>query len=428
VSLSVLCQAQDQFPELQKKLDGLFTLTKTTADRTDIVTAGSVLVLHKEGMLMCSTQAAIGLKNTYKGGRLSPGRMSWGLEMGLAQPDLPTAQVPTRQFVPGEKFWVTGISAEKNGVNIKVFSDPFDDVRYYGSIEIPFNKKAMPSDDEILKTIAEVVTVDPGEAAAAANSGGAPAPPPAPGSAAAAAVSEDPLTAIRKGLSGIFVLATLKKDTGDIAKAGSIIQFKKDGFTMWTTEDGVSPIFQYKDGKFSMPASAWLTAHNKLYAKDEQLNPENVPKRKFVAGEKCWIVGYTVVENGVYLSFVSDLFQDVRYQGEIWFPFERKQPTPAPAQFMKLMDDVISVEPPPAEEAAAPAPAPAAPAAPAPAAIAPVPPPAAPPKVVALGQTRAEVEAILGSPTKEAKVGQKDIYYYPDMKVIFVAGKVSDIQ
>jgi hypothetical protein len=48
--------------------------------------------------------------------------------------------------------------------------------------------------------------------------------------------------------------------------------------------------------------------------------------------------------------------------------------------------------------------------------------------MVTLGQTHDEVAAILGQPTKVAVLGAKEIDYYPDMKVTFVNGKVTDIQ
>jgi hypothetical protein len=38
------------------------------------------------------------------------------------------------------------------------------------------------------------------------------------------------------------------------------------------------------------------------------------------------------------------------------------------------------------------------------------------------------VVAALGQPVKKAKVGTKDIYYYKDLKVTFVNGKVKDVQ
>jgi hypothetical protein len=61
----------------------------------------------------------------------------------------------------------------------------------------------------------------------------------------------------------------------------------------------------------------------------------------------------------------------------------------------------------------------------------PPPPPDAPPaapKTIEKGQTKEVVVAILGQPSKVVKLGTKEIYYYPDMKVIFVSGKVTDVQ
>ena len=50
------------------------------------------------------------------------------------------------------------------------------------------------------------------------------------------------------------------------------------------------------------------------------------------------------------------------------------------------------------------------------------------PVTVALGQTTDEVTAILGKPMKTANLGPKVIYYYDGMKVVFKAGKVSDVE
>lgn len=36
--------------------------------------------------------------------------------------------------------------------------------------------------------------------------------------------------------------------------------------------------------------------------------------------------------------------------------------------------------------------------------------------------------ATFGQPQKVANLGAKEIYYYPDMKVTFVNGKVTDVQ
>jgi hypothetical protein len=52
----------------------------------------------------------------------------------------------------------------------------------------------------------------------------------------------------------------------------------------------------------------------------------------------------------------------------------------------------------------------------------------APPVTVSMGQSIAQVEAIMGKPKSTANVGQKTIYVYSGLKVIFVDGKVNDVQ
>jgi hypothetical protein len=54
------------------------------------------------------------------------------------------------------------------------------------------------------------------------------------------------------------------------------------------------------------------------------------------------------------------------------------------------------------------------------------PPPAT--ATVALGQTTSEVTSILGAPKQIVDLGAKQIYKYPDLKVIFIDGKVSDVE
>jgi hypothetical protein len=51
-----------------------------------------------------------------------------------------------------------------------------------------------------------------------------------------------------------------------------------------------------------------------------------------------------------------------------------------------------------------------------------------PPPTISLGQTMDQVTAALGQPLKVAKLGVKVIFYYKDMKVTFMNGKVSDVQ
>jgi hypothetical protein len=50
------------------------------------------------------------------------------------------------------------------------------------------------------------------------------------------------------------------------------------------------------------------------------------------------------------------------------------------------------------------------------------------PVTIAVGQTIADVVAQVGNPGRIADLGQKKTYFYKDMKIVFVDGKVSDVQ
>jgi len=275
--LSIGLQAQgDPTTLIQEKLVTQYKLTKTTADRSDIVTAGDVVLLHKDGLMMCGASSSYAFSNTYSNGvlaanyknRAKDAVKSWGLGhlpvfgSGVSATDAANNGCPSRKFVAGEKFWVTGIAAQKDGILISTYSDPYPDpsgnqVHYYGEIKFTFAKGSVPPADNFVKTVSEVFTVAPAD-----DKGG---------------------------------------DQGGQGDQGS--------------------------------------------------------------------------------------------------------------------------------QSAAPAAPPAAPQAPM-QAIAPPPPPsdAPPPPTIAIGQTKAQVTAAFGQPAKTAKVGAKEVYTYPDMKVTFTNGKVSDVE
>ena len=51
-----------------------------------------------------------------------------------------------------------------------------------------------------------------------------------------------------------------------------------------------------------------------------------------------------------------------------------------------------------------------------------------PTKSVELGQSPEQIEGILGQPERKGNLGSKVVYVYRDMKIIFLNGKVSDVQ
>lgn len=200
VCLPASSQAGDAATLDQEKLVSQIKLTKTTADRSDIVTAGDTVLLHKDGLMMCSVGSSYAYSNTYANGVLAANNnnrtkafFKGHLPFGGGGSDATTG-CTSRKFVAGEKFWVTRVDLLKDGILVATFSDPYpdsagDQVRYYGEIKFPFPRgEAVPPPDEFVKTVYEVITVAPsddsnnnqGGAPAPATAPAAPAPPPAP--------------------------------------------------------------------------------------------------------------------------------------------------------------------------------------------------------------------------------------------------------
>jgi len=240
---------------------------------------------------------------------------------------------------------------------------------------------------------------------------------------------------IQQKLEAEFVLTKLTADGTDIIKSGSIVVLHKDGFMMATLDNEYPPTNTYANGAFSMGfASSVGLGH---FLKSHGDVASSIKQRRFLSDEKFFITAYKVSDDGVVLSFYSDPYQDIRYHGQMKFPF--KHGVPPADDVMKTIAEAVTVAPSDdAKDSAAAAPAAAAPAAPAPtpaaaiAPIAPPPPPAdaapPPPKTISLGQTKDQVVASFGQPQKVIKLATKEIDTYPDMKVTFVKGKVTDVQ
>src|ERR1017187_5862034 len=110
-------------------------MTKVTADKSDIVTPGSVLVRQKDGLLMYSIDTKVQPTSTYKNGKISMGfgtALGTSILLGQMQPGANTSNVPQRKFVAGEKFWVTAFDIQEGNVVLQFYSDPYENVRYQG--------------------------------------------------------------------------------------------------------------------------------------------------------------------------------------------------------------------------------------------------------------------------------------------------------
>ena len=176
---------------IQQKLAAQFPLTKATADRTDIVTAGAVLVLEKDNLLMYTVTTTLPASNTYKNGKISnvsiPKCTFCSYVPGLSSAAAQIPNVDSRKFVAGEKFWVTKIDVHDDGVVFNLFSDPYSDVRYYATLKFPFAKGVTPPTDQVMSTVAEVLKVQPADDSGGSGGGAEQPQPPAPASQTAQA-------------------------------------------------------------------------------------------------------------------------------------------------------------------------------------------------------------------------------------------------
>jgi hypothetical protein len=278
-----------------------------------------------------------------------------------------------------------------------------------------------------------------------------------------AAYAEDQSAAIQKKLESEYQLTKTNYDKSDIVTAGSVVVLQKDKVLMLAASSTNPCRNTYKDGQIKQSGPCAANERLKKFSglKSHIPGASNAPdspsSHTFVTGEKFWVTKIEVrdagKDPGIVFSFFTDAISDVRYATTLLIPFGAF--TPTPDQALKLVQEVITVAP--AEDAkkddkdakkddkaqaaapggqpdaapapaAAPPPPPAAPAEAAPAPIAPPPPPPPDPTEVSEGQTIDQVVAALGQPTKKAKVGPKEIYYYKDLKVTFIDGKVKDVQ
>jgi len=235
---------------------------------------------------------------------------------------------------------------------------------------------------------------------------------------------QDQKAEIQKRLSSQFVLTQPTKDRSDIATAGAVLVLHKSNLLMYATSNPIPPQSTYKKGKITLNAfgkNFWRDFGNAMATPGSSVD---IVQRTFVTGEKFWVTNVDIKDDGVIFRFFSDPVDDVRYFGELKFPFPKGHIPPAD-ELMNTIAEVLTVENSDntvAGTATAEAPPPPIPPPPPPADT---PPP--PPKTVALGQTKDQVVATFGQPKKAATLGAKEIYYYPDMKVTFVNGKVADV-
>jgi hypothetical protein len=448
-ALQLAAQSPDPVAVLQQRLNAQFKLTRSTADRSDIVTAGDVIQIHQDGLIMYATNSPLPPSNTSKNGKISQGFSGFGkdLAIGMASPEGTTSNdYAKRRWVAEEKCWVTSIQAQKDGVVFQLYSDPYNDVRYYANLKIPYpNKKEIPTPDVFLPIVASVLTVvgqdnsgsQPSEAAAAPG-----APAAAPADAPASGLQPSTFTGqfIQQGTGLLLYLYPdgSTKVTGPDGRARSFGQFSVSGDSItvesWVTNSTIAAKIEGNTLTFSK-RNVWTRS-------GDAPAPSIAPSQAATPAQMAAVSGeYIQQANGRHLtlpadgSYTTTLTSGKSIAGQYSVDGSTVVVT-APAaiagsRFSLVGDKLVAIGGTDIWVRTGNAPAPAAPATPA-AALQPIapppPPPDMPPPTVSMGQNKDQVTAILGQPTKAAKIGVKEIYYYKDMKVTFTNGKVSNVE
>jgi hypothetical protein len=191
--------------------------------------------------------------------------------------------------------------------------------------------------------------------------------------------------------------ATLSPDR--ITRQGAVLVIRKDGITADLSSDVLGSVTKVRDGQVGETGGAAAA----LLTKEKS--------RIFKPGERVYLTDIKIGKREVMLLLLSvDMFdvaskgttRQTRYKAALKFEFpDGYLATAAVADVEQAIEAVVATE----------------------AAVA-----AASTKTIALGQTRAQVEDILGKPERIVDLGAKVIYVYKDMKVTFVDGKVTDVQ
>jgi len=204
---------------IQQALNGQYVMTKIK-DKMDIVTPGTVLLLQKSGLAMYSTASPMPPVNTYKNGKISQGMGGFGRDLAITAArggEGTAADLPQRKFSSGDGLWITEATVQKDAIVLMLYSDIIDDVRYYAQLKFPFEKHVVPSVDDALARINEVLTIKPPDAADST-------PPPN------VLQNQDVIKMVKAGLDDSIIIAKIKTSACQFDTApDSLIQLKQSG-------------------------------------------------------------------------------------------------------------------------------------------------------------------------------------------------------
>lgn len=204
---------------------------------------------------------------------------------------------------------------------------------------------------------------------------------------------------LKEALEAKYGLTKVSWDKVRVTDPGPVYVVKAEGINADRATDVTTLVNKIVDGHVEQPKGFGASLFSKQTTK--QLNP----------GDHLYLTKIDVNNKGILLWFISTEtadYQDkgstrqTRYRAVLGFQLpEALMEASQVDAIKKIIDPIVQLK---ADAQAANT------------------------KTVELGQTPDQVKAALGAPDKVVKLGAKDIYVYKDMKVIFVDGKVSDVE
>lgn len=204
---------------------------------------------------------------------------------------------------------------------------------------------------------------------------------------------------LKTGLEAVYSLTKQATLSDRITKQGTVVVARKDGITADLASDMRYSVTKVTDGAVGEEggavAAVFTKERSRIFRKDERL----------------FVTDIDAYDDGVMLKVLSCDTTDInekgstkpmRYKGAVKFMYAKGAGPGLQVADIKAMIDPVLL---PESEASA-----------------------VNTKTIGLGQTRGQVEEILGKPERIVDLGAKVTYVYKDMKVIFVDGKVADVQ
>jgi hypothetical protein len=206
-------------------------------------------------------------------------------------------------------------------------------------------------------------------------------------------------SAIKDALEAKYQLTKTGVDRVRITQPGTVFIVQKDGISGDLASDMTFLNNKVHDGQVAQAGGFMASMQGKTTSRDLKSGDKVYLFRIDVKDDQ---VQFFVITCDTYDVNVHGSTKQTRYKAQLSFEFGKDfMASATPEATEKAIETVIIPE---AEAQAANT------------------------KTVELGQTPDQVKSAVGAPDKIIKLGAKEVYVYKDMKVVFVDGKVSDVQ